>query len=54
MLARIAGVEVPTAESLLNLAETLVGTRFSDNGRTAEAMGIAGLDRDALLQHVRR
>lgn len=48
-LARIAGVLVPVAEALLRLAETLVGTDYRARGRTAEAMGIAGLDRDGLI-----
>jgi opine dehydrogenase len=52
--AGIAGVATPTARSLFTLAETLVGTRYAENGRSAEAMGIAGLDRDALLALVRR
>ena len=52
-LAAIAGVTVPTAEALLRLAETLTGSRYREGGRTAEAMGIAGLDRDALIALVR-
>jgi opine dehydrogenase len=51
--ARIAGVSIPTAESLFTLAGTLVGTCYAKNGRTAQAMGIAGLDRDGLLALVR-
>jgi opine dehydrogenase len=52
--AEIAGVEVPVAHSLFTLAESLVGTSYRAKGRTAQAMGIAGLDRDALLARVRR
>jgi opine dehydrogenase len=48
-LATIAGVPAPTAEALLKLAEMLTGSRYREGGRTAEAMGIAGLDRKALL-----
>ena len=48
-LATIARVPVPVAQSLFALAETLVGARYRDTGRTAKAMGIAGLDRRALL-----
>ena len=40
---------VPVAAALLRLAETLVGTDYRTRGRTAEAMGIAGLDRDGLI-----
>ncbi|HYC45267.1 MAG TPA: NAD/NADP octopine/nopaline dehydrogenase family protein, partial [Burkholderiales bacterium] len=52
-LANIAGVPVPVAQSLFSLGEKLIGTDFSKTGRTAEAMGIAGLDRDGLLEKVR-
>jgi opine dehydrogenase len=53
VFAGIAGVPVPIASSLFALAESLVGKRYREGGRTAEAMGIAGLDRDALLARVR-
>jgi len=52
-LANIARVPVPVAQSLFSLGEKLIGTDFSKTGRTAEAMGIAGLDRDGLLEKVR-
>ena len=52
--ARIADVAVPVAQSLLTLAESALGTSFSETGRTASAMGIAGLDRAALISMVRR
>ena len=52
-LAAIAGVEVSTANSLLHIAETLTGWPYRDGGRTAEAMGIAGLDRAGLLAMVK-
>lgn len=51
--AAIAGVAVPVADALFNLAETLVGTSYRANGRTAESMGIAGLDREGLISLVR-
>jgi opine dehydrogenase len=51
--AQIAGVGVPTAQALFTLAETLVGTRYSERGRSAQAMGIEGLDRTQLLARVR-
>jgi opine dehydrogenase len=51
-LAAIAGVETPVAVSLLRIAETLLGTHFAASGRSAERMGIAGLDRDGLLHLV--
>jgi opine dehydrogenase len=52
--ASIAGVAVPVAKSLFTLAETLTGTRYSDNGRTAEAMGIAGFDLERLIARVKQ
>ena len=47
--AAIASVPVPTADALFGLAETLTGSDYREGGRTAEAMGIAGLDRKGLL-----
>ncbi len=52
-LAAIAGVDVPTARSLLHVAETLAGCSYRNGGRTAQAMGIAGADRTGLLAMVR-
>jgi opine dehydrogenase len=51
--AEIARVPVPTASALFTLAETLVGISYREHGRTAEAMGIEGLDRNELLSLVR-
>jgi opine dehydrogenase len=53
-LAEIAGVDVPVAASLLRIGEALLGIDFGSEGRTAERMGIAGLDRDGLLKLVGR
>jgi len=50
--AAIADIEVPVANSLFTLAETLAGASYRENGRTAESMGIAGLDREGLLSLV--
>ncbi len=52
-LAKIAGVETPTAAALFALGGTLAGVDYRDGGRTAEAMGIAGLSRDQLIERVR-
>ncbi len=52
-IADIAGVKTPTATSLLALAQTLGGIDYRATGRTAVAMGIAGMTRDELIQHVR-
>jgi len=48
-LADIAKVDVPVAKSLLRIGETLLGVDLAAQGRTAERMGIAGLDRNGLL-----
>jgi opine dehydrogenase len=53
VFAQIAGVAVPTAQALFGLGATLAGVDYADQGRTAAAMGIANLDRDALLALVR-
>ena len=52
-LASIADIPVPLAVSLLTLAEALTGIDYRSVGRTAEAMGIAGMDKDRLFSHVR-
>lgn len=52
-LANIADTPAPVAAALLRLGATLTGTNFSLNGRTAERMGIAGLDRQQLIARVR-
>ncbi|MRX37530.1 NAD/NADP octopine/nopaline dehydrogenase family protein [Aminobacter sp. MDW-2] len=51
--AKIAGVETPVAHSLYSLAQIAVGTNYRKGGRTAEAMGIAGMSRDQVIQKVR-
>jgi opine dehydrogenase len=52
-LASIASVDVPVAAALLRIGQTLLGDDFEASGRTAQRMGIAGLDRNGLLQLVR-
>ncbi len=51
-LAAIAGVPVPTADALYHLASSATGTDYRDGGRTARAMGIAGLSREELKRKV--
>lgn len=53
-LAAIACVATPVARSLFTLAQALVGIDYSQGGRTAEAMGIAGLSKSELIQRVRQ
>lgn len=52
-LASIADVAAPVAASLLTLAEALTGVDYRHSGRTAEAMGIAGMTMAQLERHVR-
>lgn len=51
--ARIAGVETPVAHSLCSLAQIAVGADYRNGGRTAEAMGLAGLSKAQVLDKVR-
>ena len=51
-IANIAGVDTPVARSLYLLAQTTVGVDYRAGGRTAAAMGIAGLSKDQLLEKV--
>lgn len=53
-LAHAAAIDTPVAHSLYQLGCTLTGTDFAKAGRTATTMGIDGMDRAALLAHVRR
>ena len=48
----IANVDVPVAASLMQIAQTVLGFDLATDGRTAERMGIAGLDRNGLLKLV--
>ena len=47
-LGQLLGVRTPTAESLIHLAETLLGRDFRTTGRTVERLGLAGKDAAAL------
>ena len=51
-LAAIANVDVPVASALFALAEAMIGPDLRTHGRTAAAMGIAGLTRAALLNQI--
>jgi hypothetical protein len=50
VIARIGGVDVPVAKSLLQIGQVLLGFDPASHGRTAERMGIADLDRGGLLR----
>jgi opine dehydrogenase len=52
-LATAAQVAVPVAASLFRLGEALTGNDYSEHGRTAARMGIAGLDRQGVMNLVK-
>jgi opine dehydrogenase len=52
VLAGIAKVDVPIAQSCLRIAQTLLGINLAEHGRTAERMGIANLDKSGLMKLV--
>jgi opine dehydrogenase len=51
-LAEITGVDTPCARSLMQLGELAAGPYAPAGARTAAEMGIAGLDRNAVLKFV--
>ncbi len=51
-LAAIARIEVPVATSLFEIGQAVCGTDFRQSGRTAQAMGIAGLSLKDLMRKV--
>ena len=53
-IAEIAGIDAPVARSLMTLAETTVDPEGRIEGRSNEAMGIAGMGMTELLELVRR
>ena len=52
VLANVGGVDVPVAKSLLQIGRVLLDADPVSTGRTAARMGIADLDRGALLRLV--
>lgn len=53
VLAGLVGADVPVAEALLRLGETLLGRDLRTTGLGRARLGIEGLDRDGLLRVVR-
>lgn len=51
-LGRRAGTEPVLMESVINLTSALLGTDFAEDRRTLQRCGLAGLDRDAILEYV--
>lgn len=53
-LAGVAGVSAPVTAALVTLAETATGFPLTERGLNADRLGIAGLDRQGLLDLVSR
>jgi len=51
-LAEVAGVRTPLMRSLVDIGGALLGTDFWKQGRTLEAMGLAGMNRSQILEFV--
>lgn len=51
-LGRQAGVAPVLMESVIHLTGALLGTDFGDDRRTLQRCGLAGMDRDAILEYV--
>lgn len=50
-IARCAGMPTPCIDAIITLARTILGDQM-DEGRTAEALGIAHMDKEALLAFI--
>lgn len=53
-LADIAGVQVPVASSLIDLAGVATATDYPAGGLTAHRLGLAGMSRDQVIELVQR
>lgn len=52
-LGRVAGVEMPVARSLVDLAKAILGPGLLESPRTLGSLGLDGLSVDAIVKHVR-
>lgn len=50
-IARCAGIPTPCIDAIITLARTILGDKM-DEGRTAEALGISHMDKEALLAFI--
>lgn len=50
-LAQVAGVKTPLIDAIVTIGRTVLSEKM-DKGRTAEALGIAGMTRDELLAYI--
>jgi len=51
-IGKMIGVDVPRMETILNLAQFLTGEDFVSTGRTAERLGLAGMNAAQILRYV--
>jgi len=51
-LGQIAGCDLPTARALLALGRLIVGDDLFEKGRTADRLGLTGLDRSGVIEMV--
>ena len=52
-LGRAAGIDMPVTESLIRITSALYRRDFVKEGHTLEALGLAGLDRERLIEMTR-
>ena len=52
-LGRQLGVDVKLMESVINMAEAVIGRDFYSIGRTLERCGIMGMDSNALVEYAK-
>lgn len=51
-LGEAAGVDMPAYRSIISLTDNLLGTDFMHTGRTLHNLGLEGLNRDAIINHL--
>ena len=52
--AKVAGVEMPLFQSILNICSELLGIDFMSKGRTLEKLGLKGLSVNEIIEKVNR
>lgn len=51
-LGKVAGIETPLLESMINICEGLLGIDMRSNGRTLSNLGLSGLNKEQLLKAI--
>ncbi len=51
-LGKVAGLEMKLFESMILICEALLGVDFRKDGRTLESLGLAGLTKEEILNHI--